>query len=151
MKEKLTHEKNGKHDFPATNANAEAAIKAGQPGGTFASGSRPNLKSKSLFVTIVEAPADTLGLHKAICFEKFNRKELTEEDKYHKPDLLRARMTHYYEIGQDGGLPKLTAKRFMIIWPRRSIQWTEDSCFATQSAWILAPWSIMQLMQVESM
>jgi hypothetical protein len=111
LREQLTHEKNGKHDFPATNANAEAAIKAGQPGGTFASGSRPNLKSKSLFVTIEEAPADTLGLHKVICFEKFNRKELTEEDKYHKPDLLRARMTHYYEIGQDGGQPKLTAKK----------------------------------------
>jgi hypothetical protein len=111
LRQKLTHQKKGKHDFPATNANAEAAIKAGQPGGTFASGSRPNLKSKSLFVTIEEAPVDTLGMHKAICFEKFNRKELTEEDKYHKPDCLRARMTYYYEIGQDGGQAKLTAKQ----------------------------------------
>eukprot|EP00978_Attheya_sp_CCMP212_P047371 scaffold421334_cov62-Attheya_sp.AAC.2 len=36
-----------------------------------------------------------------------------EEDKYHKPDLLRVsvRMTYYYEIGQDGGQPKLTAKK----------------------------------------
>jgi hypothetical protein len=34
---------------------------------------------------------DTLGLHKAICFEKFNRKELMEDEKYHKPDILHAR------------------------------------------------------------
>jgi hypothetical protein len=111
MREKLIHEKRGKHAFPATNANDEAAIKAGQPGGTFASGTRPNLKSKSLFVTIEEASADTLGMQKVVCFEKFNRKELTEEDKYHKPVRLLERMKHYYEIGQDGRQPKLTAKK----------------------------------------
>jgi hypothetical protein len=69
-----------------------------------------NLKSKSSFVTFEEALKETLDKHKPICFEKFNRKELMEEDKYHKPDCFRAKMIYYYKIGQDGRVEKLTAK-----------------------------------------
>jgi hypothetical protein len=96
-----------------THLNAEAQSKPGKQVVhlLLESGSCPNLKSKALFATINQMPTDTLGLHEALCFEKFKYKELTEDDKYHKSDLLCARMMHYCEIGQDGAQPELTEKK----------------------------------------
>jgi hypothetical protein len=60
---KVGHEAKGKHIFPSFDSNSELILLARHPGGFVAAGSRPNnLQSGVLFVTIEEAPVDTLGL-----------------------------------------------------------------------------------------
>jgi hypothetical protein len=109
------HEAKGKHNFPSFDSNSELILQASRPGGLVAAGSRPNLMSDVLFVTIEEAPADTLGLENTICFGKFNRKELASDEKYHKPERLVKEMLRLYKIGQDGGAPKLKPKEIRNI------------------------------------
>ncbi len=71
--------------------------------------------SDILFVTIEEAPSDTLGLENTVCFGKFNQKELTSDEKDHKPERLVKEMLRLYKIGQDGGAPKLKPVRRVVI------------------------------------
>jgi hypothetical protein len=85
---KVRHEAKGKHNFPSFDSNSELILQASHPGGLVAAGSRPNLMSDVLFVTIEEAPANTLGLENTICFGKLDRKELASDEKYHKPKRL---------------------------------------------------------------
>ena len=56
------------------------------------------------------APVDTIGLDKAKCFGKFNRKELTQVDIYHKPDCLRKKMMFASRVGQGRLQPKLNGQ-----------------------------------------
>jgi hypothetical protein len=64
----VRHEAKGKHNFSSFDSNSELILQASRPGGLAAAGSRPDLMSDVLFVTIEEAPADTLGLENTICF-----------------------------------------------------------------------------------
>jgi hypothetical protein len=98
---KVRHEAKGKHNFPSFDSNYELILQASRPGGLVAAGSRPNLMSDVLLVTIEEAPVDTLELENTICFGKFNQKELTSDEKYHKPKRLVKKMLRLYKIGQD--------------------------------------------------
>jgi hypothetical protein len=80
-----THLKTGRHNFPGISSNDAAVLQASHLGGLLAAGNQPNLKSTFMFVTIVKSPKDALGIDKAVCFGKKNRKEVTYDDMYHKP------------------------------------------------------------------
>jgi hypothetical protein len=57
-----------------------------------------------MFVTIVESPKGALGIDKAVCFGKLNRKEVKYDGQYHKPDCLSQELMNLYHIGQNGRL-----------------------------------------------
>jgi hypothetical protein len=103
------HERKGNHDFPGVSSNDAAVLKASKPGGLLAAGKRPNLQSKVLFVKIKEAQRGTLGITKAVCYGKFNRKELSYDEVYHKPLRLLERLKYWFQYGQDGSCPVLKA------------------------------------------
>ena len=90
-------------------SNDAAAYKASKPGGLLSVGSRPNLKSNVMFVTIEGGSPNALGFDKANCFGKINRKELTNDEIYHKPDRLRDHLLMLHKFGQNGTCPKLKA------------------------------------------
>jgi hypothetical protein len=92
-------------------AKSLIAIQASKPGGLMAVGSCPNKKSSAIFATL-EEDADALGLDKARCFGKLNRKE--GKDPYHKPKVIVACMLELFNIGGDGTPKKLMAKICMI-------------------------------------
>jgi hypothetical protein len=81
------------------------SIQASKPGGLMAVGSCPNKKGNDVFATLEEADADFVGLAKARCFGKLNRKE--GKDPYHKPTVLFARMLEIFNIGSDGTRRKI--------------------------------------------
>jgi hypothetical protein len=90
-----------------------------------------------MFVTIVESPKDALGIDKAACFGKMNRKEVTYEDMYHKPLRLIEELMTLYQIGQNGGCPKLKAKE---MWERlRDMRDPLDGglmfCYSKRGSW----------------
>jgi hypothetical protein len=128
---------NGKHNFPGISSNDAAVLQASRPGGLLAAGKRPNLKSSFMFVTILESPKGALGIDKAVCFGKMNRKEVTYEDQYHKPDRLLQELMFLYQIGQNGGCPKLKAKQ---MWERlRDMRDPRDGglmfCHSKRGSW----------------
>jgi hypothetical protein len=102
---------NGKHNFPGISSNNAAVIQASHQGGIPAAGKQPNLKSSVMFVTIEELPKDALGIDKAVCFGKMNRTEVTYEYQYHKPYCLLQELIFLYQVGQNGGCPKLKVKQ----------------------------------------
>jgi hypothetical protein len=131
------HLKKGSHDYPGSNSNDSVVLKASRPGGLLAAGNRPNLKSEVLFVTIEEAPADAIAIKRAVCYGKFNRKELSYDDIYHKPSRLAQALLELYQIGQDGGCPKLKGRE---IWKRlRDMRDPTDGglmfCYSKRGSW----------------
>jgi hypothetical protein len=75
-------EKKGNHNFPGVSSNDTAVLKASKPGGLLAAGWCPNLQSKVLFVKMKESQCGTLGIKKAVCYEKFKWKELSYDEVY---------------------------------------------------------------------
>ncbi len=99
----------GTHSFrKGIDALSLAAIQASKPGGLMAVGSRPNKKSNTMFATLEEADADAVGLDKARCFGKLNRRE--GKDPYHRPKALSARMLELFNIGGDGTKRKINGQ-----------------------------------------
>jgi hypothetical protein len=107
------HDQKGKHEFPKVDSKTAALVMANRPGGLVAAGTRPNLKSPAMFATIQRAPPNEPSAKDASSFGKFNRKELSQDDIYHKPEKLVKEMTRLYKIGQDGSCPK---KKAFEVW-----------------------------------
>jgi hypothetical protein len=61
-----------------------------------------------VFVALVEADVDALGLDGARCFGKLNRKE--GKDPYHKPQVLLDAMKALFSIGSDGTERKINGQ-----------------------------------------
>jgi hypothetical protein len=103
------HLQRASHSFQkGIDAKSLIAIQASKPGGLMAVGSRPNKKSNAIFAILEEADADAVGLDKARCFGKLNRKE--GKDPYRKPTVLFARMLELFNIGGDGTERKINGQ-----------------------------------------
>ena len=103
------HIQSAKHKFQTgISAKSLIAIQASKPGGLMAVGSRPNKKSNYVFAALEEADVEAVGLDKARCFGKFNRKE--GKDPYHKPTVLFSRMLALFNIGGDGTERKINSQ-----------------------------------------
>jgi hypothetical protein len=61
----VRYEAKGNHSFPSFDSNSELILKASCPGDLVVGGTRPNLKSDVLFVTIKVAPENMLAFEKA--------------------------------------------------------------------------------------
>jgi hypothetical protein len=104
---KVRHEANRKHNFPSFHSSSEFILQASHPGGLVAAGSQPNHQSVVLFVTIKEAPTDTLGLENTICFGKVNQKVLTSDQKVAHARKIGQGIASIVQDGHDGGATKV--------------------------------------------
>lgn len=136
-REKNVHQEKGKHRFPKANSTTVAVTMASQPGGLVATGSRPNIKAQAMYTEIHPSAPNEPSAIDASCFGKFNRKELSQNDLYHKPDKLVKEMKRMYMIGQDGLCPK---KKAFEVWDElQAMRDPKDGglmfCYSKRGSW----------------